>query len=246
MSGRLDGKRALITGGASGIGAATARAFVREGARVLIADVQDDRGEALAGELGAATHYRRLDVSDEGDWEAAIAACAEAFGGLDILVNNAGVVTEPLPLEETSLEYWRSITAVNIDGVFLGHKHGIRAMKEKGGAIVNLSSILAMVGSPLTGAYGPSKGAVRALTKTAALECQTLGYPIRVNSVHPGYVETPMTGQIPDKQAFYKHTPMKRWAEPMEIANAILFLASDEASFATGAELAVDGGYLAR
>lgn len=246
MTGRLPDKAALITGGASGIGAATARLFAAEGAKVLVTDIQEDKGAEIAGALGASARFHPHDVTDETDWEAAIDTCRKFFGGLDILVNSAGVVTDPLPLEDTDIDDWRRVLTVNVDGTFLGHKHAIRAMKETGGAIVNLSSVLGMAGSPLTGAYGPSKGAVRALTKTAALECQALGYAIRVNSVHPGYVETPMTGGIPDKEKFYKQTPMKRWADPHEIATAILYLASDEASFVTGAELAVDGGYLAR
>ena len=257
MTTLLDGKIVLLTGAASGIGAATARAMLDEGARVMITDLDAGRLDLLAAEL-AEHHPGRVaalpqDVTDEAGWETATTAVAERFGPMTVLVNNAGVLPELCRLEDTSLTEWRRVMTVNLDGVFLGVKHGIRAMKDQGGAIVNVSSVAAMIGMPITGAYNASKAGVHMLTKCAALECAHLGYAIRVNSVHPGYVRTPMTGQIADTlggdrfdRRMTAVTPMRRLGEPREIADAVVFLASDRSSYATGTALVIDGGWTAQ
>ncbi|MDP6343592.1 MAG: glucose 1-dehydrogenase [Alphaproteobacteria bacterium] len=256
---RVAGKVALVTGGASGIGRATAGLLAREGATVVLSDLQDEAGERAAAEIAAeitadvgSARYLHHDVTDEAAWEAVIGAVVEDHGGLDILVNNAGVGGNGLPIDEMPMAVWRQCLAVNLDGVFLGVKHGIRAMKERGGAIINTSSILGIVGLPLTANYAASKGGVRLLTKTAAIECAARGLPIRVNSVHPGFIDTPMVdGAIqlrgPElKQQIETLQPTGSLGEPMDIAEGILYLASDAAKFVTGSELVIDGGYLAR
>ena len=252
VTGRLAGKTALVTGAAGGIGAATARLFAREGARVAISDVDEARGSALARELGDAL-FLRHDVTDEEAWRRVVAEVVAWGGGLHVLVNNAGVMPALTPLEDTALAEWRRVVAVNLDGVFLGVKCAIPVMKQRGGAIVNLSSIMGLVGAPIVGAYGASKGAVRMLTKSAAIECAHLKYPIRVNSVHPGYIDTEMTAAVAAPLGgeralarFAEATPLRRLGRADDIAAAILYLASDEAAFVTGAELVVDGGYTAR
>ena len=250
--GRLDGKAALVTGAASGIGAAIARLFAAEGARVTLTDLDEAKGMALAASLDVA-EFRRHDVTCEADWERVVADVEARCGGLDVLVNNAGVMPALKTIEETAYDEWKRVTAVNLDGVFLGVKHGIRAMKRRGGTIVNMSSIMGLVGETIVGAYGASKGGVRILTKSAAMECAALGYPIRINSVHPGYIDGGMFAAMADsvdpegmRRRFAELTPMKRLGRPEEIAKGVLFLAGDDASFATGSELVLDGGYTAR
>ena len=255
--GDLDGRVALVTGAARGIGAATARALAAAGAKVVVSDVAD--GEASAAEVGGA--YVRHDVTSEEQWIAAIAFAKRKFGGLDILVNNAGIFWLK-PIVETSLEDFRRMQQVNVEGVFLGIKHAIPAIAERaakwdgGGAIVNLSSVAGIVGSPLTFAYNASKGAVRLMTKAAAMECAQAGLKVRVNSVHPGIIDTPMMSEAAEKLAgatganavrerFAERHPMKKLGRDADIANAIKFLASDAAAFMTGAELVVDGGMTA-
>lgn len=253
--GRVQDKVALITGGASGIGRASALALASQGAKVAISDVQDDVGEKTLAELndtGADAIYLHHDVTQEADWEQVISAVQERFGRLDILFNNAGVGGNGMTLEEMPLEAWRRTMAVNLDGVFLGVKHGIRAMKAEGGSIINTSSILGFVGLPHSGAYTASKGGVRLLTKAAAMECAALGYRIRVNSVHPGFIDTPMVqGAIqrrgPDMRTFIEgYQPGGALGRPEDIAAGVLYLASDEARFNNGSELVIDGGLLAR
>ncbi|WP_448580010.1 SDR family NAD(P)-dependent oxidoreductase [Thermaurantiacus sp.] len=256
MSGRVAGKVALVTGAAMGLGEAIARALAREGAAVMLTDREVDKGEAVASDIAASggkARFRAHDVAVEADWEAAVAATLEAFGGLDVLVNNAGVSGGMLPLLEHSLEDWRRIMAVNLDGVFLGMRHAGPAMVARGGgSVINLSSILGKVGLAHAAAYCASKGGVTLLTKAAAIEWAPLG--IRVNSLHPGFIDTPMVANALHavengnemRVALMAAHPMGRFGVPAEIASAVLFLASDESRFMTGAELVVDGGYTAQ
>lgn len=248
MTGRLRGKVALITGAARGQGEAHARLFAREGARVVLSDVLDGQGEVVAKDIdadGFVGEYVHLDVSDPGDWAAAIAIVEERHGHLDVLVNNAGIVSAADAVGET-LENWYRVIGVNQTGVFLGLKHAVPAMRRAGGgAIVNIASTLGMVGSQDYIAYHASKGAVITMTKSAAITY--VHDRIRVNCVCPGMVWSPMTDVLPPhvNDEEIRATPMKRGAEPVEVSYAVLFLASDEASFVTGAVVAVDGGYLA-
>ncbi len=242
--GRVAGRTALVTGGAQGLGEAIARRLTGEGARVLIADRQDDAGRALADELEGAM-YLTLDVTCEDDWEHAIHR-TEADGGIDVLVNNAGIF-DAGSITELPLVTYRRVIDVNQIGVFLGLKHAGRAMAARGsGSIVNISSTAGLrAGTPGLAAYCASKWAVRAMTKTAAVELAASG--VRVNSVHPGATETPMMresmGIVPEQLArVLESIPLGRVGEPRDVAQAVLFLASDESSYMTGAELAVDGG----
>jgi len=252
MSGRLAGKVALITGGASGIGAACATRFAAQGARVVVTDVQD--GEAVA--RAADGVFLRHDVTDEAQWTAAVDHAMRAYGRLDIVVNNAGVFT-PAPIEDLDLEVWNRVLAVNLTGVMLGCKHGIRAMKANpggpSGAIVNVSSITGFIGLASSAAYTASKGGVRLLTKSVAVHCARAYGKIRCNSLHPGVIDTPMNQAAfdasgdPDgmRAMFSGLQPLGRMASADEMADCALFLASDEASFVTGTELLADGGWLA-
>lgn len=252
MSGRLTGKVALVTGGASGIGAASARAFAAEGAKVVVSDVQD--GEAVAQEIGGV--FIRHDVTREDEWIAVIRQTTGQFGRLDVLMNNAGVF-EPAPIEEVTLEVWNRVLAVNLTGVMLGCKHGIAAMKANPGgpvgSIINVSSIAGYIGLASSAAYTASKGGVRLLTKSVAVHCARAYKTIRCNSLHPGTIDTPMnqaafeaSGDPEGMRAFFSTMqPIGRMASAEEMANCALFLASDESSFVTGAELLADGGWLA-
>ncbi len=252
---RVAGKVALVTGAASGLGAETARVLAREGAAVLLTD-RDPAGEQVALGISAAggtAAFLVHDVTSEPDWAAAVAATVERFGKLDVLVNNAGIGSSQFDLLTGSLETWRQMLAVNLDGVFLGMRHaGPMMAAAGGGSVINLSSILGKVGLPGAAHYCASKGGVLMLTKAAALEWAPLG--IRVNSVHPGFIDTPMVsnalheaenGNEMREMLIMAH-PLARFGVPREIADAVLFLASDESSFMTGAELVVDGGYTAR
>ncbi|MFE3321977.1 glucose 1-dehydrogenase [Nocardia sp. NPDC059195] len=235
--GRLAGKVAVISGGARGMGAAHARRFVAEGASVVIGDVLDDEGAAVAKELGDAVAYRHLDVREPEQWTAIVAAAVEEFGGLHVLVNNAGIVNGNL-LADFALDEWQRILDINLTGTFLGMRAAIPAMKDAGGgSIVNISSVEGMRGSPGLHGYTATKFAVRGLTKSAALELAPHG--IRVNSVHPGMISTPMTEGIP---ADFLQIPLARAAEPDEVSTLVAYLASDESSYSTGAEFVVDGG----
>jgi len=251
----LEGVCALVTGAGSGIGRATALALAREGARIIVSDVNEAGGVETVGLVeaaGGAARFVAHDVTDEAAWEWALAAAADAFGTLGVLVNNAGVLPEAIPLEETTLASWRRVNAVNLDGVFLGVKHGIRMMRSSGGAIVNLASVYALVGAAHIGGYGAAKGGVASLTRSAAVECAALGYPIRVNAVCPGYIDTGMTEETAQtlgydvRESMAKQAPMKRLGRPEEVAEAIVFLASARSSFTTGTTLTMDGGYAAR
>lgn len=252
MSGRLAGKVALITGGASGIGAASARAFAAEGAKVVVTDVQD--GEAVARETGGL--FIRHDVASEDEWVSVIGQATSRFGRLDVLMNNAGVFA-PAPIEDVTLEVWNRVLSVNLTGVMLGCKHGIAAMKGNlggpAGSIINVSSIAGYIGLASSAAYTASKGGVRLLTKSVAVHCARAYKTIRCNSLHPGTIDTPMnqaafdaSGDPEGMRAFFSTIqPIGRMASAEEMANCALFLASDESSFVTGAELLADGGWLA-
>jgi 3alpha(or 20beta)-hydroxysteroid dehydrogenase len=238
--GRLDGKVAIITGGARGQGAAEGRLFAAEGARVVLADVLDDEGAATAAEIGDAARFVHLDVTDEDQWQAAVVAAEEAFGPVNVLVNNAGILRFEA-LDKMALDDFDRVMRVNVHGVFLGMKSVTPSMvRAGGGSIVNISSTAGLTGLPVLGAYVASKWAVRGLSKTAAIDLGAKG--IRVNSVHPGGIDTPMVAGTSGDAPFYKRLPVPRMGTPDEAARAVLFLASDESSYVTGAELAVDGG----
>ena len=239
----MQGKVALVTGGASGIGRATAVRLADVGFRVVVSDVDPAGQQIMAATEG--TVFVEHDVTDESSWERAIATVLDTHGRLDVLVNNAGIAYIRA-VTDTTLADWRALMAVNLDGVFLGTKHGIRAMRRHGdgGSIVNISSASGLIGSPLASAYCASKGAVRLFTKAVALEYAAEA--IRVNSVHPGAVRTPIwskAGVSPELEAVVgAASPLGRMAEPEEIADAILYLASDASRYVTGSELVIDGG----
>ena len=244
--GRLGGKVAVVTGGARGQGAAEARLFVAEGAKVVIGDVLDGEGEVLAKELGDGALYVHHDVTDEDQWRHVVETALDRFGRVDVLVNNAGVFTLN-PLTSTSLEEYRRVIDINQVGVFLGMKAVAPTMVgQAAGSIVNISSVAGLQGSALTVAYAASKWAVRGMTKVAARELSPFG--VRVNSVHPGLIETQMLGQLDALAArdqLTERIPMSRVAEAEEVARLVLWLASDESSYSTGAEFVIDGGMTA-
>jgi NAD(P)-dependent dehydrogenase (short-subunit alcohol dehydrogenase family) len=262
---RLDGKVALISGAARGIGAETARLMLEAGAKVVIGDVLDERGRETARGLGEATLYAHLDVTSEADWNAAIAAARDRFGKLDILVNNAGLFLGK-DIENVSLDEWHRLCAVNLTGVFLGTKLALPALREAaqassaGSAIVNLASTAGIVGSTQDPLYSMTKGGVTLFTKSAALEFARKGYKIRVNSMHPGTIDTDMGDQVlvararnlgtndieMARQQVIERLPVGRMGTPTDIAKGIVFLASDAAAFMTGAGLIIDGGITAQ
>jgi len=253
MSGRLSGKIALVTGAASGIGLATARRFAEEGAVVVACDRDEERLGSSLGELrgGGDAHLAiAFDVTDEAGWARAMDQIAARFGRLDVLVNNAGF-GRFRAIADTTLEEWRATLAVNLDSVFLGTRYALPLLAKSGrGAIVNMSSIRGLVAGPNAGAYSAAKAGVKLFTKVTALECAAAGNGVRANSVHPGHVETPLTAAAyadPVRaREFLAETPLGRFGQPTEIANVIVFLASDEASYVTGAEVAIDGGLTAQ
>lgn len=244
---RLTDRVALVTGGASGIGAATALRLAEEGAKVVVADVQDDKAAAVVSEImnaGGKAIAVHLDVTDEASWADAVAKTVSEFGSLQILVNNAGI-GDTVPLEESESEEYLRVVSVTQNSVYFGMKAAGEALKATGnGSVINVSSMFGIVGgfggSP---GYTAAKGAVRNITKSVALGWAQQG--VRVNSLHPGFVETPILGET-DRKMLAESTPMGRVADPKELASAIAFLASDDASFMTGSELVVDGGYIAR
>lgn len=253
---RVKNKIALITGAAQGIGLATAQLFIDEGATVILADLNADTGTTVAADLGAQAHFMPLDVSNAAQWDQVISDIIAAHGRLDILVNNAGILAtgSRQTIEDTDLEQWRAIQTVNVEGVFLGCQNAVRHMKETGGAIVNLSSVAAIIGTPHLIAYGASKAAVRQMTKSVAIHCTMRKYPIRCNSVHPDPVRTAMGDELltmydGDLKSGWDNIesriPIGTPSEPIDIANSILFLASDEARHMTGSELVIDGGLTA-
>jgi 3(or 17)beta-hydroxysteroid dehydrogenase len=252
--GRVADKVALITGGASGLGAACAKLLAREGARVIVSDI-DARGAAtIADEIGGDARAMEHDVTSEEAWENAVDRATEAFGRLDILVNTAGIAMIA-DVEHTSLEDWRRVMAVNLDGTFLGCRYAVEAMKETGGgSIINMSSVSGLVGGFNLAAYNASKGGVRLLTKSVALHCARAGYNIRCNSIHPTFIDTPMVRQMietaPDperaERSLKRQIPLGRLGQPDDVAYMVLYLASDESAFVTGAEMVVDGGAVAQ
>lgn len=258
MAGRVEGKIALVTGGAQGLGAATARLLAREGARVAITDVNEAGAQALAAALnetrkGSAAAFRH-DVTGEDDWVRVLDATDKAFGGLHVLVNNAGIgLTKDL--EDITLEEWRRVHAIDLDGVFLGCKHAVKLMARTvkatglGGSIVNISSISGIIAGHNMAAYNSAKAGVRHLSKSVALYCARRDYGIRSNSVHPVFIATPILDPLVERlgreEAYAKlgrQVPLGRIGEPDDVAYAVLYLASDESKFVTGAELKVDGG----
>jgi 3(or 17)beta-hydroxysteroid dehydrogenase len=249
VGGRVGGKVALVTGAASGVGRADALLLAAEGARVVIADVDEDAGRALAREIGDAALFVRHDIASEQDWEIAMAATLARFGRLDVLVNNAAIC--PLgSIEEASLDCWRKVMRVNADGYFLGCRFGVAAMKANadGGSIVMMSSVAALGGLPMMCAYSGSKGAVTALTRSVAAHCRQQGLRIRCNSIHPDGIWTPMTQALMpgiDIEALgIGSDPMARMCDPEDVANLVLFLASDDSRFVNGAELRIDNAQL--
>lgn len=235
--GRVDGKVALISGAARGMGASHARMLVGQGASVVIADILDEEGTALAEALGDRARYVHLDVRDYAQWENAVALAVQDFGGLDILVNNAGVV-KSAPFDEHSVEDWDLVISINLSGAFYGMRAAVEALKVSGrGSIINISSDAGLQGYEKITGYNAAKFGMRGLTKNAALD---LGrYNIRVNTVHPGLIRTPMVEGIPFPQ---DHVALHRMGEMEELSRLVLFLASDESSFSTGAEFVADGG----
>lgn len=252
--GRVAGKVALVTGAASGLGEAIARLLAEEGARVMVCDIDVEGGRRVAAAIEAAKGralFHALDVSSESAWDDAMAVVAEQFGGLDICVNNAGI--GPYGDMDMDFALWRKVMAINLDGVFLGTRAAIRLMAAGGrkGSVVNISSTMAYVADYATAAYGASKGGVRSLTKAAALHCAAKKLPVRVNSVHPGMCLTPMVETALKRDPAFRDEqiarhPIGHLGDPRDVAYGVLYLASDEASFSTGTELVIDGGYLAK
>ncbi len=254
-SGRLTGKVALVTGGASGIGRAIAETFHEQGAAVVVADIDETRGAAVADAIGAS--FVSLDVRDPVDWSRATETVLAQHGRLDAVINNAGIGGSGGSIEDAEVADCDRVMDVNAKGVFLGCKFAIAAMKQNpapaGGSIVNLSSIAGLVGAPAIPVYSASKGAVRLLTKSVALHCAKKGYGIRCNSVHPSYTDTPMVDRMVDahhnpdrlREALETAAPLGRIGEPGDVAAAVLYLASDNSAFVTGTELTVDGGIVA-
>ncbi|MEV6335791.1 glucose 1-dehydrogenase [Nocardia vinacea] len=235
--GRLTGKVALISGGARGMGAAHARALVAEDARVVLGDILDEEGAALAKEIGDNAAYVHLDVREKQQWQDAVAEAVQRFGALNVLVNNAGIVNGNL-LVDFELSEWQKIIDINLTGTFLGMQAATPAMIEAGGgSVINISSVEGMRGSPGLHGYTATKFAVRGLTKSTALELAQYG--IRVNSIHPGLIRTPMTDGIPED---FLQIPLGRAADPSEVSALVTYLASDESSYSTGAEFVIDGG----
>lgn len=252
--GRISGKIALVTSGASGIGKGIATLLAKEGAKVIVDDLNPTAGEAVIDEIrkaGGNACFLPLNVAKEDEWKKTMAAIKEHDGRLDIVVNNAGIAYEGT-VETTSLEDWRRVESINLDGVFLGTKYAIEAMRElnggDGGSIVNMCSSSALVGIPNLTAYGATKGGVKMLTKSAALHCARSGYKIRVNSVCPGYIWTPLVEELTrtNKEA-YNHLvdihPLGHLGTPEDVAYGVLYLASSESKFVTATELVIDGGY---
>jgi NAD(P)-dependent dehydrogenase (short-subunit alcohol dehydrogenase family) len=250
---RLAGKVALISGGARGMGAEEGRLFAKEGAKVVLGDVLEAEGKATEEQIRAAAGeatFVRLDVTSESDWESAVATAERLYGKLDVLVNNAGIGGTGSRVEDTALAEWERMMAINSTGVFLGTRAAIPAMRRAGGgSIVNISSQLGLVGTDNSSPqYQASKGAVRLLTKTTAIQYAKEG--IRANSVHPGPIVTPMTerrrADPETSRLMVSRIPLGRYGQPMEVALGVLYLASDEASFVTGSELVIDGGWTAQ
>ncbi len=254
--GRLDGKVALITGGASGLGKATGKLMAKEGATVVLSDLQEVEGTAVSKQIkenGGDCFFIKQDTTSEEGWQDICDSILENHGHLDILLNGAGVGSSAVEIEDMDFSTWRNCLSVNLDGVFLGCKYGIRAMRKgNGGSIINISSILGFAGLATATNYCASKGGVRLLTKAAALECARKTPLVRVNSIHPGFIDTPMVaGAIQRRGPEFRNyieenVPLGELGEPNDIAEGVVYLASDGAKFVTGTELTIDGGFLAR
>lgn len=252
---RLKSKIALITGAGAGIGEATAVRFAEEGACVIITDIDEGSASRVAQDIrakGGQADSRRQDVTSESEWSELIRSIDAEYGGLNVLVNNAGIAL-PNTVEDATLDEWRKVQAVNVEGVFMGCRSAITLMKQCGGSIINVSSIEGIVGEANTAAYNASKGAVRIFTKSVALHCARSGYPVRINSIHPGFISTKMVEegiaslpedvQIEMQERLSREIPAGEMGEPIDIANGCLFLASDESKYMQGSELIIDGGY---
>ena len=256
---KLGGKTALVTGGGSGLGEASSEILAGEGASLVVTDVNESAAQHtvdIIRQRGGSAISLAHDVTKKDEWSQVVQTTLREFGSLDVLVNNAGVSgTSGLPMEDIEFEAWREVMSVNLDAVFMGCQEAIIAMKDTGGSIINISSIMGIVGGA-GAAYNASKGGVRLLTKSVAVYCGNNGYPIRCNSIHPGYIWTPMVRNVvdfvPDVESeeelqamLIERHPIGRLGVPDDIANGVLFLASDASSFMTGSELVIDGGYTA-
>lgn len=248
--GRVQDKIAIITGAASGVGREDALLLAREGARVVLTDIDEDAGRAVAAEIGETAEFIKHDIASEDGWRTVFARTTERFGVPDVLVNNAAILRYGT-IEDTSLEDWQMIQRVNVDGYFLGCKYAVLAMAPGGGSIINMSSLSGLGGMASFCAYSTSKGAVAAMTRSIAAHCKHKNYKIRCNSVHPDGIKTPMVAKMhgnlkPGQQPFIRDlkSALTRMAEPIDIANLILFLASDESRFINGSELRIDNGWL--
>ena len=252
--GRIEGKTALVTGAASGIGLQTSIRLAEEGTRVMMTDINLEEGLQQAEKIGTNATFLKLDITEEEEWISVLDETVKRFDRLDILVNSAGMVLIA-DVEQITLEEWRKVHAINLDGTFLGCKHGVRVMKEFGaGSIINLSSVSGIIGGFNLAAYNSNKGAVRMLTKSVALHCARAGYGIRCNSIHPTFIETPMLESMirdsPDpekaRQTLVRQVPLRQIGKPDDVANMIVYLASDESTFVTGTEMVIDGGVIAQ
>jgi NAD(P)-dependent dehydrogenase (short-subunit alcohol dehydrogenase family) len=257
MTDRLKGKVALITGGASGLGANAAALMAQEGASVVVADIAADRGKAVADKLGSAGHFVKLDVTSEYNWKATIQETVDKFGALHVLLNSAGIGLGKT-VEDITLDEWRKVHAIDLDGVFMGCKHGVAEIKKHtgkqtggrlGGSIINISSISGIIAGANMAAYNSAKAGVRLLSKSVALHCAKSGYNIRCNSVHPTFIDTPILDKYRDRfgnevmqQKLGRQVPLGRLGRPEEVGWPLVFLASDESSFMTGSEVVIDGG----
>ena len=252
---RVKDKVALVTGAGSGLGEAISKRLAEEGATVVVADINESSALRVAEAIGGSAIAVQQDVTDELRWQELVAEIVDRCGQLDILVNNAGIALVGT-VEDTTLEDWQQTQRVNLDAVFVGTREAIKVMKIRSGSIINISSIEGIIGEQKVAAYNASKGGVRIFTKSAALHCCAEGYSIRVNSVHPGFIDTNMvsgavgTMSEADGEAFTSrivgNIPMGKMGEPLDIANGVLFLASEESKYMTGSELIIDGGYIAR
>ncbi len=251
MTGRVAGKVVIVTGGGSGIGRATSTVLAGEGATVVVTDINRNGGLETVQRLGGQARFIEQDTSKEEDWQRVIAHVMDKHGKLDGLVNNAGIIGKyPSGFESETLEGWRRMSSINIEGVFLGCKHAVPAMRTGGGgSIVNLSSLAALVGTPELASYGAAKGAVRQFTKTVAIDCARKRYRIRCNSIHPGVIDTPMAGEMMTTEKGRARAtawvPLGELGRPEDIAYGVLYLISDESRFVTGSELVIDGGMAA-